>query len=291
MGVRDRLLGRPAPQPAGTTWVLNQLGRADNVAKIDEPGIGVHLGVFLHEFFGAPAATFPPERSLMNQLRSEEKHYFFAERYADAWRPHLRALVLARFAAQLEDVGKAGALCAVKEPNGSQAAELLLDVLPGSRLLWILRDGRDVVDSELDGILPGGWMERYGANWDMTEAERLRYVEDRAVRWLRRTGYVQAAYDRLPDDQRLLVRYEDLRANTAGELQRIFDWLGHPLEPGEAQRIADAHAFERIPADDTGRGKFARSATPGGWRDSLSAQEQERVEAAIGPKLRELGYE
>ena len=302
--LRARLRGAPGPHLAreegvvwllgsprsGTTWLMNQLGGVPEIVMIDEPGIGVHTGLFLHEFFGSPAENFPADRSLMTQLRADDPHYFFAQSYAGTWRPALRTLILARFGAQLERAGHPDGICLVKEPNGSQGIDVLLHALPSSRVLWLLRDGRDVVDSELDGILPGGWIEKYGASWDMTPADRLRFVEDRAVRWLRRTEYVQAAYDRLPDPQRLLLRYEELLTDTAAGLERAFAWIGHPLRPGEAAEIASRHAFERLPTEATGSRKFARAAKPGGWRENLSADEHAAMERILGPKLRELGY-
>jgi hypothetical protein len=305
MGLLARLRGSPEPSRAGlerrvvwivgsprtgTTWLLNLLGKRDGFVKLDEPGIGVHLGLFLHEFFGTPAVNFAPGRALMTEARAGQADYFFCDAYADVWRPRLRELILARFAAQLERQGARDAVCLVKEPNGSQATPLLLDTLPESRLMWLLRDGRDVVDSKLDGISPGGWMGEYGATWEMTPAERSRYVEDRSHRWVVRNAAVRAVYDRLPDERRILVRYEDLRADTAGELARTFAWLGAPLAPAEAAELAEGMRFERLPAELTGSGKFVRAATPGGWRENLTADDHAIMERVMGPTLRELGY-
>ena len=38
----------------------------------------------------------------------------------------------------------------VKEPNTSEAADTLVKLLPSSRVVFLVRDGRDVVDSMLD---------------------------------------------------------------------------------------------------------------------------------------------
>jgi len=62
----------------------------------------------------------------------------------------LRTLLLERFGAHLRRAGGSDPLCVIKEPNGSQGAGFILFRLPCSRLLFLLRDGRDVVDSELD---------------------------------------------------------------------------------------------------------------------------------------------
>lgn len=280
------LLGSPR---SGTTWLLNLLGRRPEVTKIDEPGIGTHLGVFLHQANGAPARLMPPDRSLVSELRAQSEDYFFSAAYADVWRPALRELILARFAAQLEREGTPGALCVVKEPNGAQAVDLLLEALPTSRLLWLLRDGRDVVDSELDAIASGAWgtFER----WEMTPQERLAFIEERGAVWVQRSELLERAFGRLPERQRLLVRYEDARADAAPQLGRVLGWLGIDADAETCERDAAAMAFERVPASQRGSGQFARSATPGAWSANLTADEQAVMERVMGPRLRALGYE
>lgn len=274
----------------GTTWLVNLLIHESGYVKIDEPLIGVHLGAFAHETFGSPARNHPPGRSQILELQAGRPDYFFSDDYRAIWQPELRRLILGRFAAQVAREGAASATCLVKEPNGTQAAGILLRALPRSRMLWLLRDGRDVVDSEIDGISPGGWLDTYDAPWEMTPSERLRFIENRSYVWLRRTEAAQAAFERLPEKQRLLVRYEDLRADTVTELRRIHAWLGRDVEAEAASRAAQALAFESLPPELRGKGHFARSATPGAWRDNLTPEEQALVNDAIGPKLRELGY-
>jgi hypothetical protein len=279
------LLGSPR---SGTTWVLNLLARRPEVVKIDEPNLGTHLGVFLHEVVGVPARVLAPGQSLVTEVRGDNGDYFFATEYSDVWRPQLRRLILTRFAAQLDRAGKPDALPVIKEPNGSQAAGMLFEACPGSRLLWLMRDGRDVVESKVDAAASGGW----GAfeKWEMTEGERLRFVEDRAYRWLRRTELLQQVYDRLPDEQRLIVRYEEARQAAPQELERMLRWLGVPVTAEDATRDAEALACARVPAEQRGPGKFGRAGRSGGWRESLTAAEQEVMDRVMGPKLRELGY-
>ncbi len=44
----------------------------------------------------------------------------------------------------------------------------------------------------------------------------------------------------------LLLRYEDLRADTPSAVERIADWLGTGLAAGDAERIADRCSIERM---------------------------------------------
>ncbi len=87
------------------------------------------------------------------------------------------------------------------------------------------------------------------------------------------------------------MRYEDLLADTPRQLERIAAWLGLDAPQGWAAEVADRHAFERVPAERRGGGRFHRAATPGLWRENMSPGEQEAVERVLGDKLRELGYE
>jgi len=50
----------------------------------------------------------------------------------------------------------------------------------------------------------------------------------------------------------------------------------------------EKHSWENIPEVEKGPGKFARKATPGGWREDLTAKQVRIVEEITGPLLREL---
>ena len=48
--------------------------------------------------------------------------------------------------------------------------------------------------------------------------------------------------------------------------------------------------FENLHPEQKGPGKFARSASPGKWRDNFSEEEKKVLEKIMGPLLRILGY-
>jgi len=45
----------------------------------------------------------------------------------------------------------------IKEPNGSFAADVIAECLPDSKIIVLIRDGRDVLDSRFDMHKPGSW--------------------------------------------------------------------------------------------------------------------------------------
>jgi hypothetical protein len=58
-----------------------------------------------------------------------------------------------------------------KEPNGAIGAPLLMEATPESRMIFLIRDPRDVIASRLDASRQGGWTER---NRDFSTANKLR---------------------------------------------------------------------------------------------------------------------
>lgn len=285
------ILGSPR---TGSTWLLNLLAFDRRVIKLDEPTIGVHLGALMLDFVSVQPRSVTPERLRLNDVRAELPHYFFSRRYEEVWRPLVRQLLLGRFDAEVRDIASRRRIPepipVIKEPVGSQAADILMSLLPEARLLFLLRDGRDVIDSELDAFRPGGWVAQHLPDYTTSDRDRLNFVNARAHAWLARTEAVERAYADHGPELRMMVRYEDLLADTQPVLSRLVGWLGLELDE-EASRTAVAVTdFDRLDDTQKGPGKFARAARPGLWRENLTADEQELIEGVMGAKLRELGY-
>ena len=275
----------------GTTWLLNLVCSHPRVMGIDEPGIGMHLAVYAPDALGVPAAGFAPEQLRVNDSRSADDDYFFAASYAPVWTQSVRTLILDRLSAQVDRAGnRGGGLVVIKEPNGSLGADVVMSALTTARLLWMVRDGRDVVDSQLDAAKKGSWLAHFGGGIDGDETERLRFLEERAYLWVARTRVVQQAYDTHPAELRHVVRYEDMRQDTLATLRGLYAWLG--LEaPADLEDTVALRSFESLPADRTGTGQFARAATPGLWRTNLNDEEQRVVAEIMGETLVGLGYD
>ena len=276
---------------SGSTWLLKMLSDLERVVPVDDPHLGHHLGVWRPIPLAWSACDDPPELNTLLDLKAEEPGYFFAERYREAWWEPLRQLIAARFEAQAAEAGVAdpaqAAAFVVKEP-GSHVAPLLAELFPESKVIFLLRDGRDVVDSWLDAYSEGSWAIPGGA-FPVSEEGRIPLIGWLGAVWAYRSRAVKAAYDSRSEDSRILIRYEELRSETEKCVRRICEIVG--IDPERVPEVVDGHRFERQPSTARGRRRFIRQARPGGWRDNLSPAEQRAMHEAMGDALVEFGYE
>lgn len=105
-------------------------------------------------------------------------------------------------------------------------------------------------------------------------------------------------------DTFLLLRYEDMVAQTRSELARVANFLGVPANPdridqavqnssADKMRLLEKEQYEKwSTTKDTRRDvAFVRAAKSGGWRSELPEPLVQKIEAAWGPLMRHLGYE
>lgn len=274
---------------SGSTWLLKMLSDLEGVVPVDDPHLGHHLGVWRPIPLAWAACEDPPELSTLLDVKAEEPGYFFAERHRDAWQEPLRELIGARFEAQASEVGiadPAAATFVVKEP-GSHVAPFLAELFPSSKVIFLLRDGRDVVDSWLDAYSEGSWAIPGGA-FPVSEEGRIPLIKWLSAVWTYRSRAVKEAYDSRDPADRIQIRYEDLRDETEIWVTRVCEMTG--IDTGRVPEVVEGHRFEKLPRESRGRRSFTRQARPGGWRDNLSAAEQEAMHEALGDALEEFGY-
>jgi hypothetical protein len=284
----DRLVWIMGSSRSGSTWLTKMLASVPGASCIDDPHLGHHLGTWRPISIAWATAAEPPQLTTLRALKREHDDYFFSDRYREAWMPALRDLVRARFGAQLADQSDAPEPCLfVKEP-GSQPAQLIFEAFPKSRLVFLLRDGRDVVESWLDAYDEGSWAIDGGA-FAVSGEGRLPLIRWLSTVWVFRVEAVGAAYERLGPRARVMVRYERLLEDPAGELARICATCG--IESDNLEGVADRHRFSRISPRERGSGRPVRAASPGGWRRTTSAAEQRAMHEVMGPTLARLGYE
>jgi hypothetical protein len=278
---------------SGSTWVRRMLEQHALIVGMNEPLIGVHLSPFLSDEPGYRAEDLGLRTFTFRRVLEGDRDKFFAAKYADVWLPGLRRMLNDRLLAHLErEAGEAAAgeaLLLIKEPNGSQSADVIMRAQPEARLLFLLRDGRDVVDSELASFLVGGWQESsFDHMRGVQEPERLDFVIRSAYHWLWRTEVVEAAFAEHRGPKHM-VRYEDLLREPEQYLRELFEWLELPLDALDVAKVVDEFDFERLPY--RGYDQQNRFGRPGVWRENLRPGEAEAVQEILLAKVRELGYE
>jgi hypothetical protein len=258
----------------GSTWLAAMMGEMEGHTVWFEPRVG---------------ALFDP-RHLELEFR-KNKHFIMAPRYRNTWLRSIRSFVLdgarARFPGATED-----GYLVVKEPGGSMGAPLLMEALPESRMILLVRDPRDVAASWLDAARKGGWQNerKKGTTQDIgssVDEDPNAFVELFANRYLLDVNSSKEAYD-AHEGYKVLVRYEELRADALGTMRRVYTALGMPVDEGELSRAVEKHSWENIPEEEKGEGKFYRKAAPEAWREDLTPEQAGTVERITAPLLREL---
>jgi hypothetical protein len=151
----------------------------------------------------------------------------------------------------------------------------LMGLFPGSKVVHIIRDGRDVSRS-LEKL---GW---HGA----TTAQRATYWRDRVV-------YAHEAARELGPGRNLIIRYEDLVLETRATLGVICDFLGETFEPGMLQFFENPAEFLSDIDGDVHRKleRPPRTEDVGRWRSEMPVEEQMEFESVAGDCLRAMSYE
>jgi hypothetical protein len=103
---------------------------------------------------------------------------------------------------------------------------------------------------------------------------------------VRHAGKARDAYE-THKGPKVLIRYEELRDDTLGTMERLYSTLRIEVGEEDLARAVDKHAWENIPENEKGQGKFYRKAKPGGWREDLTPAQVEIVEQVSAPLLKE----
>jgi len=169
------------------------------------------------------------------------------------------------------------------------------------RVVYIVRDPRDVVVSQyhyhrkIRKIEDDSPVEKFVTRFLAGETCPHGSWGQNVVTWLATSE---------GDPRFLLLRYEDLVADTTRELAKVVAFLHLSAGPEQiAQAVERSSAdrmrkLEKTQTDKNGlmRGSrkdllFVRAAGSGGWRSDLPAPMVAKIEAAWGPLMRHLRYE
>jgi hypothetical protein len=288
----------------GFRWPKRWAGRVRSL-PVNEFLISAHLAAPFYADSAGSEGVVEDERGALlprtiNRITDFFSSYAFSAAYADAWRPEVRRMTLVRLYAVIERARTSGLdvpadlpLLVIKEVGGSHGADLVMSLFPRSRMIFLVRDGRDVLDSLVEANSPGSWLatSEFGGAGLQGPGDRLEFVRENARKWTARMNACRLAYDEHDPELRVMVRYEDLLADTATSLGDLERWFGLSPPPKRIESVVAKHAFEKTPESTRGPRKFRRAARPGGWREGLTPEEQEVAHEIMGAELRALGYE
>ncbi len=259
---------------SGSTWLRSMMEDLAPGETWEEPGVAKLFGGF-------------HENALEEQLDSTD--FVMGNPTRAYWISLIRNFVLDAARACKPSLRPEQYLL-VKEPDGATGAPLMMEALPESRMVLLVRDPRDVASSALDATKEGGWMRASpgGATGREALSERKPevFVKRRAKAYLRQITNAKRAYD-AHKGPKALVRYEDLRSDTVGTMRRLCTELEIPVGEEGLARVAEKHSWENVPVGEKGEGKFYRKATPGGWSEDLTPEQVRMVEEITAPLLQE----
>jgi len=269
----------------GSTWLASMMREAENHAMWNEPRVGELFG----SFYESAAHRRDNENFVMGTHRKL------------VWLKSVRDFVLDSASAKYPRFARDG-LLVIKEPSGSIGAPILMEALPESGMVLLVRDPRDIVASALDAAREGSWAyelrgtkrrEKRGLVGtadapldDFTGKSPEEVVADQATMYLRYVGNSKRAFD-AHDGRKVLVRYEDLLSDTLGTMKRIYCELEIEVDEEELARTVQERSWRNIPEEEKGEGKFYRKGVSGGWREDLTPDQVTMVEGITGPLLRE----
>jgi hypothetical protein len=257
----------------GSTWLASMMDEPKVHAVWHEPLVGALFGDFYYNRAAqrqGPHAILGRPKGLRSKL--------------------IRTFVLQAAKAKFPRAEEREFLI-VKEPSGSLGAPLISEALPESRMIFLVRDPRDVVSSNLSGHAEGGWFrEAYNRRRRRNDGpfpeDPDTIVRSGATKYRERIGKSREAFES-HKGPKVMVRYEELRADTFGTMMRIYSTLGIPVDEERVARAVEKHAWENIPEEKKGEGKFYRKATPGGWKEDLTPEQAMIVEEITAPLLKE----
>jgi hypothetical protein len=253
----------------GSSWLSWMMAELENQERWHEPYVGMLFGSFLFQ------------KLKDNHMVLNNPTFIMAEPYREVWLRSIRNFILDGAAARFPELRESQYLV-VKEPNGSIGAPLLMEALPESRMIFLIRDPRDVIASRLEAFGQSGWAHQ---KRDYSTADKLNeHTEQLAKDYLRVVSKVHEAYE-AHLGKKVLVRYENLRHDTVNVLKALYDALEIEVDEAQIEVAVTKHSWEQIPESEKGKDKFFRKAQPGGWRDDLSGDQIKIIEEITGPLI------
>lgn len=271
---------------SGTTFLQNLIGSHPRVASSQETDL-------FTKYVGPLRTTWeqqlPSDRETWQRQRHKGLPAVLTEEEFDL----IVADVIDRVHGQTIELKPGAEICLVKVPQDCTHAELILRYVPDARFIHMIRDGRDVVASQIRAAQ--GW----GREW------APRNVSAAAARW--RLDVEAGRSIRQLTDAYLEVRYEDLlSAEAPALLRQAFAFAGIDAtddvcsaacaefslgsQGASSSIVWGGEVIRRlgtVPSEPRG---FLGEGGPGAWEKELDLRARGSFQHEAGDLLRKLGY-
>jgi len=171
---------------------------------------------------------------------------------------------------------------AEKTPQNIEVFPFLFHLLPGSPLIHVIRDGRDVVCS----LLAEKWE-------NPLTGQILDYTQDAgkaAAFWVKALTQTEPMRSRGYAGVYAEVRYEDLVLRPEPTLRQLFQFIDEPWDPAVLQFNERAHDLPPSESGSRGVREPLHPASIGRWRRDLNGRDKSVVKEIAGTALIDLGY-
>lgn len=253
----------------GSTWLLSMMAGFKGHVPWPEPLIGAIFGAAYYRKWA---------------WQRDRTGFILGDQYKDTWLRSIRSFVLDGMSARLPE--KKAEYVVIKEPNGSLGAPLIAQALPESRMIFLVRDPRDVVSSILGANKEGSWHSQLGRADSQADNNPDEFVRRQAKAYMENAGKAKEAYE-AHKGRKVVVRYEDLRNETLQTMRYLYSALEVPIDEERLRQIVEKRAWENVPEEKKGPNKRLRKATPGGWKEDLTLVQARIVERTTATILDE----
>jgi peptidoglycan/xylan/chitin deacetylase (PgdA/CDA1 family)/SAM-dependent methyltransferase len=194
------------------------MGEMSDQVLWDEPSVGALFG---HFYYG-------------QHERRRQNPQFIMGLHRESWVRSIRNFILDAAATTFPNLREEEYLI-INEPNGSTGGPLLMEALPESRMVLLVDDPRDVPGLSSEARKEERW------SYEPPKESSLALAKGPAKNHLQGLGNAREAYD-AHRGPKVLVSYEELRADTLGMMKRVYSALRVPVDKDELKRVIRKHS-------------------------------------------------
>lgn len=184
---------------------------------IDQPNLGRFLN--LSSWRGGKNVRFFDKNQ--KKASRERYDYFFYRGFQEIWITYLRKLILNRIYAQIHDFSK---MILIKEHDPSSILDLILKILPNSKVIVVLDDGELTVSSQVIDFINGQKSTWYGIK-RVTYKDKASVIDYHANLWANQKKMLLELLEKIPQRSVLLIHSKNFLNNPKETVLQIFNFL------------------------------------------------------------------